>query len=590
MAVVTYEDLVKSGYGTAGFGAGDQGTTFADLGTYGLISSKYGPLQAIDAPLSNKGNATSQISGTTNTFSVSPQTAVRLVDNSTGKVVFEGTGYEAAQTARDLAQGLSDTGGNKANWDIQAAAPGMSNFATVANEKPNKSAIGTVADIGLPILASALVPGGGFLGTILPAAAGSAVSSVAQGRSLQDTLLRAAIAGGGAGLGEGIFGAGVPSGNAVAPTASLASDVLPNLPSLLDDIAATAAQNVASAGLGSVAPALLPSIAGDIVATAIKTAAPSIAGSAIGSTAGSALSSALLPETIVQAQTQAPTQPDTPPVTPPVSFPENILVNAQTQAPTQPDTPPVTPPVASPSDILVNAQTQPTNLVPASLLAGGGAAAAAAANAAGSTTSATDTAASRTGMTDAELAAVNAGAGGGGVLGTGLSATQLATLGSLGISGLSSLFGNAGGGIGPTTPYVSPFGAGTGFGTGMDYRAQPNILDYERYGFGPEATFFRPEYNRLIPTAAAPVSSFSTNPAYGSQQQAPSSAGSILKAANIASMKLLGAPFIGIGASNIYNQEKIDDKMMEKYGVNMQDYLQNSQSASATTPTYQPLI
>lgn len=489
MAVATYEDLVKSGYGTSGFGAGDQGTTFADLGTYGLISSKYGPLQTIDAPLSNKGNATSQISGTTNTFAVSPQTAVRLVDNSTGKVVFEGTGYEAAQTARDLAQGLSDTSGNKANWDIQAAAPGMSNFATVANEKPNKSALGTVADIGLPILASALIPGGGLLGTILPAAAGSAASSVAQGRSLKDTLIRAAIAGGGAGLGEGIFGAGLPTGDVVAPTASLAADVLPNLPSLLDDIAATAAQNVASAGLGSILPSVLPSIAGDIVATAIKTAAPSIAGSAIGSTAGSALSSALLPETIVQAQTQP--RYEVPSGTP---FPENILVNAQGQAPTQPDTPSVAPPVSFPENILVNAPSaapvtpSPVPDIGPLDIAGAPISEILKDVAIGpENKSLLDRITSNMGVTDYLTAA--------------------SLLGSA-VAG-----GGGGGGTGPTTPYVSPFGAGTGFGAGMDYRAQPAIADYERYGFGPEATFFRPEYNRLI-SAAAPAPAATTTPTY----------------------------------------------------------------------------
>jgi len=494
---VTYEDLVKSGYGGAAFNAVDQGTTFADLGTYDLISSKYGPLQTIDAPLSNKGNATSQISGTTNTFAVSPQTTVRLVDNSTGEIVFEGVGYQAAQTARDLAQGLSDTGGNKANWDIQAATPGMSNFATVANEKVNKSALGTVADIGLPILASALVPGGGLLGTILPAAAGSAASSVAQGRSLTDTLLRAAIAGGGAGLGESIFGAGIPSGNAVAPTASLAADVLPNLPSLLDDIAATAAQNVAAAGLGTIAPAVIPSIAGDIVATAIKGAAPSIAGSAIGSTAGSALSSALLPETIVQAQTQPPTQPETSPVTPPISFPENILVNAQTQAPTQPETPSVAPPVSFPTDILVTAPTaapvtpSPVPDVGPLDIAGTPISELLKDVAMGpENKSLLDRITSNMGVTDYLTAA--------------------SLLGSA-VAG-----GGRGGGTGPTTPYVSPFGAGTGFGTGMDYRAQPNILDYERYGFGPEATFFRPEYSRLVSgAAAAPAApAASTTPIY----------------------------------------------------------------------------
>jgi hypothetical protein len=64
----------------------------------------------------------------------------------------------------------------------------------------------------------------------------------------------------------------------------------------------------------------------------------------------------------------------------------------------------------------------------------------------------------------------------------------------------------------PTTPYVSPFGGlGGGLGGGMDFRATPAITDYERYGFGPEATFFRPEYNRLVSTGAA-MSPTSTTP------------------------------------------------------------------------------
>jgi hypothetical protein len=352
-----------------------EGANVAVPGTYSLVQSS----------LSNKGNPTSQ--GFNNLMLVEQDQPVRIVDK-TGEVLFEGTGPEAARQAVVIGQDLTNTIGKKAGWDIQTVPVGTSNFKTIANEKVDKNVLGTIADIGLPILASALIPGGGLLGTILPAAAGSAASSVAQGRSLQDTLLRAAIAGGGAGLGESIFGAGLPSGNAVAPTASLAADVMPNLPSLLDEIAATAAQNVASAGLGSIAPAVLPSIAGDIVATAIKTAAPSIAGSAIGSTAGSLLSSAMTPETIVQAQTQPqydalsvtppvslpenilvsaqtpPPQFEAPPVAPPVSFLENILVNAETQPTTQPETPRVTPPVSFPENILVNAQAQTQPIAP----------------------------------------------------------------------------------------------------------------------------------------------------------------------------------------------------------------------------------
>jgi hypothetical protein len=35
-------------------------------------------------------------------------------------------------------------------------------------------------------------------------------------------------------------------------------------------------------------------------------------------------------------------------------------------------------------------------------------------------------------------------------------------------------------------------------------RANPNIMDYERYGFGPEAMFFQPQYTGLLPGNALP--------------------------------------------------------------------------------------
>jgi hypothetical protein len=89
-----------------------------------------------------------------------------------------------------------------------------------------------------------------------------------------------------------------------------------------------------------------------------------------------------------------------------------------------------------------------------------------------------------------------------GVLGTGLSVGQLATIGSLGASALGSLFGGSGGTTGTGTPYVSPFGAG-GTMAGGDFRASPAIADYERYGFGPEASFFRPEYYGLVSGGAS---------------------------------------------------------------------------------------
>lgn len=78
---------------------------------------------------------------------------------------------------------------------------------------------------------------------------------------------------------------------------------------------------------------------------------------------------------------------------------------------------------------------------------------------------------------------------GSGILGTGLSLGELATLGGLGASALGSLFGGgSGGGTGTGTPYVSTLGAMPNFTPRT--QINPNITDYERYGYGPEALFF----------------------------------------------------------------------------------------------------
>ena len=68
---------------------------------------------------------------------------------------------------------------------------------------------------------------------------------------------------------------------------------------------------------------------------------------------------------------------------------------------------------------------------------------------------------------------------------------QLASITGIGVDLLSNILSGGGGGGGPTTPYVSPFGAGPNIG-GLASRTQinPNITDYEKYGFGPEAQFF----------------------------------------------------------------------------------------------------
>jgi hypothetical protein len=89
-----------------------------------------------------------------------------------------------------------------------------------------------------------------------------------------------------------------------------------------------------------------------------------------------------------------------------------------------------------------------------------------------------------------------------GVLGTGLTIPQLLSIGGVGADLLKNLLAG-GDGAGAGVPYVSPFGTGVGFAPGQDMRANPTILDYERYGFGPEAMFFQPGYG-LLSAGAAP--------------------------------------------------------------------------------------
>ena len=435
---------------------------------YGDIVQNAADYQYFTAPLSNQGRTTASY-GTGNNLVVAPDTPVRLVNNATGEVVYSGVGYEGAQAAIDAANALSSSAGKKANWDIQVAGPTMQGFQSVSTDRPDVSGLGIVADVALPVIGSVLA---GPLG----AAAGSGLSSAAQGRSLEDSLLRAAIAGGGSYLGGQLFGG--PTTSATGATGGINADLIPNA--------------LEGLNFGSIASTAVPSgvggAAGDIIVNAIRNTAPSVFGSVAGSTLGLAPSLVSGPsyapdEIVVTAKQQpdlnlggsigsllpsvvTPATPTTPPAD--ITMAPDITVTAPPG--TNVITPPVIPPVFGGS----------TTTGP------------------GSTTTTKDN----------------------GVLGTGLTVSQLATLGTLGLGGLSSLLGGSGGaGTTTTTPYVSPFGAlggGMGMGAGMDYRANPNIVDYERYGFGPEAAFFRPEYNRLVSTGA---SMGSPAPAPAPQQQ-----------------------------------------------------------------------
>jgi hypothetical protein len=92
-----------------------------------------------------------------------------------------------------------------------------------------------------------------------------------------------------------------------------------------------------------------------------------------------------------------------------------------------------------------------------------------------------------------------------------------AAVGGVGVDLLQQLLGGGGGGAGTAMPYVSPFGPGVGMGglpAGQDRRVDPNIADYEKYGFGPEAMFFAAQPGPVLaPTTPVPASAM-VNPQY----------------------------------------------------------------------------
>ena len=159
-------------------------------------------LQYVSAPLSNKGNATSQTGG--NTFAVRADQPVRLVDHRTNQVVFEGTGFDAARKATELGQGLTDQFGRKANYSIQTADP-AGNYSTVAYEKKNKSTLGTIADVAGTVapLALGFVPGFGQLSLLAKMGAAAGAGGLGAALKGDDILKGALLSGATAGLVSG---------------------------------------------------------------------------------------------------------------------------------------------------------------------------------------------------------------------------------------------------------------------------------------------------------------------------------------------------------------------------------------------------
>jgi hypothetical protein len=267
----------------------------------------------ITSALSNKGNPTGF--GQDNTFRVLDQQAIRLVDNK-GNLLFSGVGPEAAKQAVTMGQGISNEKGNKAGWSIQTGDQYVNTDGTVgtrwsdvAREKKNTSPVGTILDIGLPILANALLPGSGFLGqalgkvgaTMAASALGSAASGTLQGKSIGDIAKSAGLSAATAGILKG-----TPIGGYLDKAVSavpVVGDVAKGLSKVVGSIPAIG---------GSTTGALTNALADDIVVSALRPVTSSLVGGALSTSLANSIANkypAYQPTTqssLMQSPTEAP--------------------------------------------------------------------------------------------------------------------------------------------------------------------------------------------------------------------------------------------------------------------------------------------
>lgn len=382
-------------------------------------------------------------------FAPTPGVSYRLVDKNTGETT-TATTPEEIKALIAQSNALSASGGKKADLAIESNQTGA--WSPVFTDAPNPL-MDTITKIALAgIIASTgaglLQPGG--LGGV-----GAAGTSGATGAA-------------------GAAGAGTAAGAAgLAPAATVAAAV-PAATAATTDLVVTA---LMAKGFTAAQAAALVATGG--AAAALSSSAG--AGTTTGTTAASNATNTMPPATT--------TGPD-------------LLLTAQQAGSTVPA---VVPAAAAATTAAATSGSSAANAASDAAISQNTQNAVDTAYQNAQTGAASDLAAAGyNGMGAGPFVAPGAGAAvTGGVFGTGLSLAELATLGSLGASAVGSLFGGSGtGGTGTGTPYVSPFGAGPAIG-GADFRVNPNIKNYEEYGFGGEATFFRPEYNKLVSSGAS---------------------------------------------------------------------------------------
>lgn len=392
-------------------------------------------------------NRAANYGGTGGFIAVDPNAQYRMWDErGKNRIVASGTGQEALQNIYNLANQFNKDQGKKANWGIERLNPATGRWERVSENNPSRNLFGKIADIALPV-AGALIAGP------LGAAAGSGLSSVAQGRSLENTLLRSAISGGASFAGGQLFG-GAASG-AGAKAGGVAGDVAGQV---AGEAAKKAAENVVIDAAGN----MILSAAREAVAPSLF---GSLAGSAVGGVAGQLANAASTPTQPSQPQQPIETTPEGNPIVvsgsriPTSNIGADMIGGAFNTA--LPAVTTIANPASPPSDneIVV---TKPAS---AQVMEGTLGAGLAAGVPAVTSVATSPAAPEKNSLLDDII--------------------KYYSLGSAGLDLLGGALG--GGGAGRMTPYASQLGPMPTFTRGP---FTPFGGDYETYGFGPEFNFF----------------------------------------------------------------------------------------------------
>lgn len=439
-------------------------------------SSPYTDHFAANFGYTGSGNLDNWLGGTLKAF---PNQQYRLVDRSTGQVLYSGQGYNAGAQIANLASGLVDKSGQQSNFVVESTAPGSDQWTRVMSQEPQGHGFMTALGLMAAMTGLAALPAGALGGAAAGTTAGTtAASSI------------------GGGVGAGLSGIGSAATGAAglvatgAPITVIGGTGLGTFGTAALGAGLTGAGVLAANGAGSVGGA---------------TGAGSTAGSAAGTDALAeftdpiVVSHAPLPGLGVGDALAATTAATAPFV--PGSF-QTAGFNAPTTEPTSGPTADgagVVDPATN--EIVVNAPGVGSGAgagVPAWVTAAGATPLVAASTGAGLTAAEAEALASSS-AANAGAGAVGEGAAGAGAAGastldkviTGLKAGTLLT-------GVLGNLGGSGSGGGATVPtgfgnnlaanFSASLPTSTGFAHGAP-RAMPQ-QDWTRYAMGPEQSFF----------------------------------------------------------------------------------------------------